>query len=252
MLLFMIIDLLSGKRGVFWVHFGAKSSRDSGRSFASTVFFCGSTMTTTPARWGDYWLKNVPEMLLGASYVGTKTWPKAGTWTIKYQAPTKLPPGWNEEPMLEFFLSYEKQVKGKNTSLLYCSDTQDEYWSKYGFIETSEFLLDHARFLLFVFRSNRQNKGGLLLAAALLWRLLGMFGPTETTSMLAWMMRYRLMLGSERTPVISNAVTAMLWVARRSLWLKHISHDAERFDIYDICVDHVWNCVNTSYCFISS
>jgi len=34
--------------------------------------------------------QNVPEVLLGGTYIGTKCWPSSGTWTIEYQAPCKL------------------------------------------------------------------------------------------------------------------------------------------------------------------
>ncbi|CAK9090717.1 unnamed protein product [Durusdinium trenchii] len=38
----------------------------------------------------DYVFENVPEFLAGGCYIGTRTWPQAGTWTIKFQAPVKL------------------------------------------------------------------------------------------------------------------------------------------------------------------
>ena len=31
----------------------------------------------------DYVFANVPSFLSGGTYVGSRTWPKAGTWTIK-------------------------------------------------------------------------------------------------------------------------------------------------------------------------
>ena len=37
-----------------------------------------------------YKLQNVPSVLDGGMYSGTKTWPKAGTWTISYKAPVTL------------------------------------------------------------------------------------------------------------------------------------------------------------------
>ena len=42
---------------------------------------------------GDYTFTKVPERLLGGQYIGTKTWPSAGTWTIEVEAPVKLPLG---------------------------------------------------------------------------------------------------------------------------------------------------------------
>ena len=38
----------------------------------------------------DYTFQNVPGGLLGGIYIGSNCWPKAGTWTIQYQAPAKL------------------------------------------------------------------------------------------------------------------------------------------------------------------
>ena len=38
----------------------------------------------------DYKFENVPQVLLGGTYIGSHCWPKAGTWTIEYQAPVKL------------------------------------------------------------------------------------------------------------------------------------------------------------------
>ena len=38
----------------------------------------------------DYTFENVPQVLLGGTYIGSHCWPKAGTWTIEYQAPVKL------------------------------------------------------------------------------------------------------------------------------------------------------------------
>ncbi|CAE7375480.1 unnamed protein product, partial [Symbiodinium pilosum] len=38
----------------------------------------------------DYRLQNVPAVLIGGKYLGTKTWPSAGTWTITYRAPVTL------------------------------------------------------------------------------------------------------------------------------------------------------------------
>eukprot|EP00438_Fugacium_kawagutii_P027793 Skav212049 [mRNA] locus=scaffold408:13094:13966:+ [translate_table: standard] len=38
----------------------------------------------------DYTLQNIPQMLLGGTYWGTKPWPSAGTWTVEYTAPVKL------------------------------------------------------------------------------------------------------------------------------------------------------------------
>lgn len=38
----------------------------------------------------DYVFRNVPSFLNGGLYVGSRTWPKAGTWTIEYEAPTIL------------------------------------------------------------------------------------------------------------------------------------------------------------------
>ncbi|CAK9011218.1 Calpain-15 (Small optic lobes homolog) [Durusdinium trenchii] len=38
----------------------------------------------------DHSFQNVPAVLIGGSYIGSKCWPKAGTWTIYYQAPCKL------------------------------------------------------------------------------------------------------------------------------------------------------------------
>eukprot|EP00439_Symbiodinium_sp_Y106_P057072 s365_g8.t1 len=38
----------------------------------------------------DYKLQNVPSVLIGGKYSGTKTWPSAGTWTISYDAPVTL------------------------------------------------------------------------------------------------------------------------------------------------------------------
>ena len=38
----------------------------------------------------DYKLQNVPSVLIGGRYSGTKTWPSAGTWTISYDAPVTL------------------------------------------------------------------------------------------------------------------------------------------------------------------
>ena len=32
----------------------------------------------------------MPGVLLGGTYIGSKCWPSAGTWTIDYQAPCKL------------------------------------------------------------------------------------------------------------------------------------------------------------------
>ena len=38
----------------------------------------------------DYTFQNVPPVLFGGTYIGSHCWPKAGTWTIEYQAPAKL------------------------------------------------------------------------------------------------------------------------------------------------------------------
>eukprot|EP00438_Fugacium_kawagutii_P021732 Skav236226 [mRNA] locus=scaffold132:191361:289207:+ [translate_table: standard] len=38
----------------------------------------------------DYIFENVPACLAGGLYIGSRTWPKAGTWTIEYEAPTML------------------------------------------------------------------------------------------------------------------------------------------------------------------
>ncbi|CAJ1328154.1 unnamed protein product [Effrenium voratum] len=38
----------------------------------------------------DYTFENVPACLAGGIYIGTRTWPEAGTWTIEYEAPTML------------------------------------------------------------------------------------------------------------------------------------------------------------------
>eukprot|EP00437_Effrenium_voratum_P004130 CAMPEP_0181423132 /NCGR_PEP_ID=MMETSP1110-20121109/13972_1 /TAXON_ID=174948 /ORGANISM="Symbiodinium sp., Strain CCMP421" /LENGTH=1183 /DNA_ID=CAMNT_0023546251 /DNA_START=81 /DNA_END=3632 /DNA_ORIENTATION=- len=38
----------------------------------------------------DYTFKNIPDGLLGGTYIGSKCWPKAGTWTIEYKAPAML------------------------------------------------------------------------------------------------------------------------------------------------------------------
>ncbi|CAJ1452172.1 unnamed protein product [Effrenium voratum] len=38
----------------------------------------------------DYTFQNVPAVLLGGTYIGSKCWPTAGTWTIEYQAPATL------------------------------------------------------------------------------------------------------------------------------------------------------------------
>lgn len=38
----------------------------------------------------EHVFQNVPGVLLGGTYIGSKCWPSAGTWTIDYQAPCKL------------------------------------------------------------------------------------------------------------------------------------------------------------------
>lgn len=38
----------------------------------------------------DYTFKGVPESIVGGTYIGSKCWPKGGTWTIEYEAPAKL------------------------------------------------------------------------------------------------------------------------------------------------------------------
>lgn len=38
----------------------------------------------------DFTFEAVPDFMAGGSYIGTRTWPKAGTWTIEYTAPTLL------------------------------------------------------------------------------------------------------------------------------------------------------------------
>ena len=43
-----------------------------------------------PAGDRDYIFEKLPPFLAGGLYIGSRTWPKAGTWTIHYQAPTIL------------------------------------------------------------------------------------------------------------------------------------------------------------------
>lgn len=38
----------------------------------------------------DYIFKFLPPFLSGGTYIGSRTWPQAGTWTIEYKAPTIL------------------------------------------------------------------------------------------------------------------------------------------------------------------
>lgn len=38
----------------------------------------------------DYVFENVPAILAGGLYIGSRTWPKAGVWTIEYEAPAML------------------------------------------------------------------------------------------------------------------------------------------------------------------
>jgi len=42
----------------------------------------------------DYVFENVPAILAGGLYIGSRTWPKAGVWTIEYEAPAMLYVTW--------------------------------------------------------------------------------------------------------------------------------------------------------------
>lgn len=50
----------------------------------------GNGRVTFSYHGGDYVFESVPACLAGGIYIGTRTWPKAGTWTIEYEAPTML------------------------------------------------------------------------------------------------------------------------------------------------------------------
>ena len=39
---------------------------------------------------GEHSFKNVPAVLRGGSYIGSKSWPQKGVWNIEYRAPCKL------------------------------------------------------------------------------------------------------------------------------------------------------------------
>lgn len=45
-----------------------------------------------PAHAGErnFFFENVPSFMSGGTYIGSKTWPSPGTWTINYEAPTTL------------------------------------------------------------------------------------------------------------------------------------------------------------------
>lgn len=38
----------------------------------------------------NFFFENVPSFMSGGTYIGSKTWPSPGTWTINYEAPTTL------------------------------------------------------------------------------------------------------------------------------------------------------------------